>query len=126
MLIQRYKQEYASIPSIKFDEVFDPLRSEILDYLPEIFEDEWVIWVTQMDDLWPFEQKNMTEFMIDRMKGKYPPSITNKKNEMIRDIWEENQKRYKELVSEFGKLVDAILEKVKPHFKAFKINPVQL
>ena len=114
------------IPSIKFDEVFDPLRSEILDYLPEIFEDEWVIWVTQMDDLWPFEQKNMTEFMIDRMKGKYPPSITNKKNEMIRDIWEENQKRYKELVSEFGKLVDAILEKVKPHFKAFKINPVQL
>ena len=57
--------------------------------------------------------------MIDRKKGKYP-SITNKKMEMMRDIWEENQKRYKDLASVFGNLVDAILEKVKPHFKHSK------
>ena len=57
LLVQRYEQEPASISSIKFGEFFNPLRSEVLDRLPELFEDKWLIWVTQMDDIWSFEQK---------------------------------------------------------------------
>ena len=57
--------------------------------------------------------------MIDRMKGKYP-SITHKKQELMKEYWDENTKRYKELVSEFGRLIDPIIEKVKYRFKSLK------
>ena len=66
----------------------------------------------------------MIQFMIDRMKGKYP-SITLKKKELMKEIWEENQKRYKKLVSEFGRLVDPIIEKAKTRFKSLKVLLVQ-
>jgi len=85
MLTQQFEQEFASIPSIKYDDFFDPLRSEILDHLPEFFPDDWTCWITQMDDLCEYQKKKMIQFMIDRMKGKYP-SITHKKQEMMKEI----------------------------------------
>ena len=62
--------------------------------------------------------------MIERMKGTIG-SITPKKQEILKEFWEENTKRYKELVSEFGRLTDPIILKVKTHFKTFKVNLVQ-
>ena len=77
MLTQKYEQDFASIPSNKYDEFFEPLRFEILDHLPEFFEDDWLCWITQMEDLCEYEKNKMVRFMIDWMKGKYP-SITLK------------------------------------------------
>ena len=119
MLTQKYEQDFASISSKELDEFFEPLRSEILDHLPEFFEDDWLCWDTQMEDLCEYDKKKMVRFMVDRMKGKYP-SITLKKQEMLKEYWDENQKRYKELVSEFGRLIDPIIEKVKYRFKSLK------
>ena len=124
MLTQKYEQDFASIPTTKYDDFFDPLRDEILDHLPEFFPDDWTCWITQMDDLGDYQKEKMIQFMIDRMKGKYP-SITHKKQELMKEIWDENTKRYKELVSEFGKLIDAIIEKVKYRFKSLKGYLVQ-
>ena len=121
MLARQFEQDFAIT---KYDDFFDPLRDEILDHLPEFFPDDWTCWITQMDDLGEYQKKNMIQFMIDRMKGKYP-SITHKKLEVMKEIWEENTKRYKELVSEFGKLIDAIIEKVKYRFKLLKGYLVQ-
>ena len=124
MLTKQFEQEYASIPSIKFDEFFEPIRNVIYDHIPEFFEDHWTCWITQMDDLCEYQKKKMIQFMIERMKGTIG-SITPKKQEILKEFWEENTKRYKELVSEFGRLTDPIIEKVKTLFKAFKVNLVQ-
>ena len=124
MLTKQFEQEYASIPSIKFDEFFEPIRNVIYDHIPEFFEDHWTCWITQMDDLCEYQKKKMIQFMIERLKGTIG-SITPKKQEILKEFWEENTKRYKELVSEFGRLTDPIIEQVKTLFKAFKVNLVQ-